>query len=139
MRSANDVEHVGGDGEEDPVDKALIDHTPLSVVALGGGGGNNDVGAGAEFADDAIEERAPLSIVRIGEIQNDGDVGLDVDGLKNRGRRSHDGNIIVEIAGRGGGRKTRGNRRGGFLIGEERIGVHAVHGGAAERRWAAGG
>ena len=96
----------------------------------------------AKLADDRIKETPPLGVVRIDDVEDHRNVGLDVDGLKNRGRRSHDGNIIVEIAGRGGGRKTRGNRRGGFLIGEVRIGVHAVqgvHGGAAERRWAAGG
>ena len=40
---ANDVENVGGDGVEDPIEKTLISHLPLRVAALGGGKGSKDM------------------------------------------------------------------------------------------------
>lgn len=103
LRHPNNGEDVLGDRVVDPAQNALIDDSPVRIMALRRGWGRGKVRAEAELADECVEERAPLGVVWIGELEHDGDVGLDVHGLKNRDGGSDDGGGEELAGGRGVG------------------------------------
>jgi hypothetical protein len=90
LGNAHDRADILGDSVVNPAQDALVDHDPVRITAVGGGGGRSEVRSEAKFPDEGIKEAPPLAVVRLCKIELNGNMVLDADGLEHRGGRRLD-------------------------------------------------
>lgn len=82
--AADDVEDAFGDGGENPVDNATVDHASFVIAVFERSRGAHMANE-AKFAERWFEETTPLSIVGLLHVESDRDMVANGDALDRRG------------------------------------------------------
>jgi hypothetical protein len=101
----DDVEDILGDGGLDPVDDAVVNHTPLGVV-LRHWRWSGDVRFEPELAEDGVEEASPLTIIGFVHVEKDWNMDADVHRLHHGRRRGLSSREGGKVGGAGGVRRV---------------------------------
>jgi hypothetical protein len=98
-----------GHGVVQPAQNALVNHDPVRIVAVGGGG-RGEVRAEAKLANEGVEEASPFGVVGLGEVELDG-TSVSVKEARSTEEAEDSPSERSALTWRGSGGWARGQRR----------------------------